>query len=722
MLLKRVRLSALYLILVVALLSCGRGKSTSISQNYDFFDSSFDVETRIDDLLSKMTLEEKVSALSTDPSVPRLGVKGSRHIEGYHGVVMGGPANWAPKGKEQIPTTQFPQAYGMGATWNVDLVEEMGEVQSVEARYIFQSPEYNKGALVIRAPNADLGRDPRWGRTEEVFGEDPFLVGELSLAFSKGLQGNHPKYWRTAALLKHYLANSNEDGRDSTSSDFDEQLYYDYYSYPFRKAIVEGGVNAFMVSYNAINGIPSHIHPYNKEVVMQKWGLDGIICTDGGGYRLLVTAHKAFDTYEEAAAEIIKGGINQFLDDYKEGVETALKKGLLTEKEIDEVLRGVYRVMIKLGLLDKNEDNPYERINSDEIKTAPWNSEKHNNIALRAAQESVVLLKNDGLLPLNKNKIEKIAVIGWLADTLLIDWYGGVSPNPITPLAGLKNKLGEQKIVYAKDNLYNVAVEAAESADVAIVVLGNNPITIDKWADSPDPAQGKEGIDRKSLHLYDESLAQWVFDANPNTILVLQSSFPYAINWSQQNLPAILHITHSGQAIGDALADVIVGDYNPAGRLVQNWPKSLKDIPDIMEYDIRKGHTYLYNKNEPLYPFGYGLSYSKFEYKNVDVSVDEENVTLKVQIKNNSDFVGDEVVQIYTSFDAEMQPIKALKGFKRVNFNANEQNEVDIIIPIEELKNWDIKKEAYRLPNKTVKFQIGSSSADVKLVVDVILK
>ncbi len=692
------------------------------AQEHRFFDSTLDVEIRVDDLLSKMTLEEKISALSTDPSVPRLGVKGSDHMEGYHGVVMGGPANWAPKGDEQIPTTQFPQAYGMGATWNIDLVEEMGEVQSVEARYIFQSPEYNKGALIIRAPNADLARDPRWGRTEEVFGEDPFLVGEISLAFAKGLQGYHPKYWRTASLLKHYLANSNEDDRGSSSSDFDDQLYYDYYSYPFRKAIIEGGVNAYMASYNAINGIPSHIHPYNKEVVMKKWGLDGIICTDGGGYRLLVMGHKAFDTYEEAAAAIIKGGINQFLDNYKEGVETALKKGLLKEKEIDEVLRGVYRVMIKLGMLDKNQDNPYEKINSKEMKIAPWNTESHKNIALRAAQESVVLLKNDGLLPLNKGKIEKVAVIGWLADTLLIDWYGGIAPNPITPLDGIKYKLGEQKVVYAKDNLYNAAVEAAESADVAIVILGNNPITVEKWADSPDPGQGKEAIDRKSLNLYDESLAQWVFDANPSTILVLQSNFPYAINWSQQNLPAILHITHSGQAIGPAIADVIFGDYNPAGRLGQSWPKSLRDIPEMMEYDIRKGHTYLYNKNEPLYPFGHGLSYAKFEYKEVETNISDDQVNVKVKIKNASDKYGDEVIQIYASFDVKDQPIKALKGFKRVNFNANEQKEVEINIPIDELKSWDMKKEEYRLPNNNFKLHIGSSSEDIKLVVDVIVK
>lgn len=691
------------------------------AQEHRFFDHTLDVETRIDDLLSKMTLEEKVSALSTDPSVPRLGVKGSQHLEGYHGIVMGGPANWAPKGNNQIPTTQFPQAYGMGATWNIDLVEEMGEVQSIEARYIFQSQEYNNGALIMRAPNADLGRDPRWGRTEEVFGEDPFLVGEISLAFAKGLQGYHPKYWRTASLLKHYLANSNEDGRDSSSSNFDDQLYYDYYSYPFRKAITKGGVNAYMASYNAINGTPSHIHPYNKDVAMKKWGLDGIICTDGGGYRLLVTAHKAFDTYENAAAAIIKSGINQFLDNYKDGVETALKKKLLTEKDIDETLRGVYRVMIKLGLLDKNQDNPYQKLNSNEMKIAPWNTESHKNIAVRAAQESVVLLKNDGLLPLNKDKIEKIAVIGWLADTLLIDWYGGIAPNPITPLAGLQNKLGEQKIVYAKDNLYNAAVEAAENADVAIVVLGNNPITVDKWADSPDPAQGKEGIDRKSLNLYDESLVQWVFDANPNTILVLQSNFPYAINWSQQNLPAILHITHSGQAIGMAMADVIFGDYNPAGRLVQSWPKSLRDIPEIMEYDIRKGHTYLYNKNEPLYPFGHGLSYAKFEYKEVTTIVEDEEVTVKVKIKNVSDIDGDEVIQVYVSSDVKGQPIKALKGFKRVSFNTNELKEVEIKIPIEELKSWDMKKEKYRLPNNNLKLHIGSSSADIKFVMDIIV-
>lgn len=685
------------------------------AQTHPFQNPDLDVEVRVANLLSLMTLEEKVAALSTDPSVPRLGVVGVKHIEGYHGVAMGGPANWAPKGDDRIPTTQFPQAYGMGATWDTDLIRQMGEVESIEARYLLQNPGMGKGGLVVRAPNADLGRDPRWGRTEECFGEDAFLVGQLSAAFVKGLQGDHPKYWRTAALLKHFLANSNEDGRDSSSSDFDERLFHEYYSYPFRQAIVEGGSNAYMAAYNAVNGVPAHIHSMNREIVMKQWGLNGIICTDGGGYRLLVSAHKAFPNLDIAAGAIIKAGINQFLDDYKEGVYGALDHGYLSENDIDDVLKGVYRVMIKLGQLDPSSLNPYADIGKDG-KNTPWNSEKHREVALLSAQKSIVLLKNENQLPLDKEKIKKVAVIGWLADTVLLDWYSGLPPYRITPLQGIIDKVGADNVIYAADNSYNAAVEAAKLADVAIVVLGNNPITVDKWAYSPDPAQGKEGIDRKSLHLYDESLVQWVVEANPNTILVVQSSFPYAINWSQEHVPAILHMAHNGQETGSALAEVIFGDYNPAGRLTQTWPKSVNQLPPMMEYDIRKGHTYLYFKETPLYPFGFGLSYSKFDYLSAQAKVVDDQILVTVEVENKGNRTGDEVIQVYASFPNSKveRPVKSLKGFARTSFNAKEKKTVEISIQLSDLSYWNIESQSFVIEPGKVNLFIGASSADIR--------
>lgn len=426
-----------YLLILIGIFSL---LNASAQTSYPFQNADLDMETRVDDLLSRMTLEEKVSALSTDPSVPRLGIKGAPHIEGYHGVAMGGPANWAPKGDERVPTTQFPQAYGMGATWNPELIRKAGEIESIEARYIFQNPEISKGGLVVRAPNADLGRDPRWGRTEEVLGEDPFLVGTLSTAFTKGLQGDDEKYWRTASLLKHFLANSNENTRDSSSSNFDTQLFYEYYGATFRRAILEGGSNAYMTAYNAVNGVPAHIHPMHKEISMARWGVNGIICTDGGGYTLLVRAHKAYDDYYRAAEGVIKAGLNQFLDNYREGVWGALAHGYLAEEDLDEVLKGVYRVMIKLGQLDPQDKVPYASIGRDG-KPAPWTSPEHQEAALQMARESVVLLKNEKqTLPLAGDELGKVAVIGHLADTILLDWYSGMPPFMSTPLDGSKKR------------------------------------------------------------------------------------------------------------------------------------------------------------------------------------------------------------------------------------------------------------------------------------------
>lgn len=707
------------------------GLNVAAQGAYPFQNPELDPEARIDDLLSRMTLDEKISALSTDPSVPRLGVKGAPHIEGYHGVAMGGPANWAPKGDEAVPTTQFPQAYGMGATWNPELIRLAGEMESIEARYIFQNPEIGKGGLVVRAPNADLGRDPRWGRTEECFGEDPFLVGALATAFTKGLQGNDDKYWRTASLLKHFLANSNENGRDSSSSDFDMQLYHEYYGASFRQAFIEGGSNAYMAAYNAINGVPAHVHEMHKEITEKMWGVDGIKCTDGGGYQLLLRGHKYYDDLYLAAEGVIKAGLNQFLDDYSEGVYGALAHGYLTEADVDEVLKGVYRVMIKLGQLDPAEQVPYATIGRDG-EPAPWTTEKHRQAALKMARESVVLLKNSiNTLPLNADELNKVAVIGHLADTVLLDWYSGLPPYRITPLEGIREKLGnDSKVLYAPDNDYNAAVEAASEADVAIVVLGNQP-TCDSeiWADCPDPGMGREAVDRKTLRLTDEYLVKLVMEANPNTVFVLQSSFPFAINWSQQNVPAILHLTHNGQETGTALADVLFGDYNPGGKLTQTWPKSEEQLPDMMEYDIRKGHTYMYFENEPLYPFGHGLSYTTFAWEAISINkqsvpADDKEVTITVKLKNTGDVKGDEVVQLYASFPESTvrRPAKALKGFKRVTLEPGERKKIEIPIKLEDLAYWDIKKERFVVEPGTVRIMAGASSADIQLADEFVIQ
>lgn len=278
------------------------------AQTYIFQDKNIDPETRIENLLSLMTIDKKIQCLGTNPSVKRLGLKATGHVEGLHGLAMGEPGNWG--GDKPVPTTTFPQAYGMGHTWDVTALKQMGEIEGYDVRYLYQSPKYKRGGLVVRAPNADLSHDPRWGRTEECYGEDPFLVASLSTAFIKGLQGDDPEYWMAASLMKHFLANSNEDTRTTSSSDFDESLLHEYYAYPFMKGVTEGGSRAYMAAYNKVNQVPMMVSPLLNELTVKQWGQNGIICTDGGALKLLIDHHQYYETLEMGAAMAIKSGIN----------------------------------------------------------------------------------------------------------------------------------------------------------------------------------------------------------------------------------------------------------------------------------------------------------------------------------------------------------------------------------------------------------------------------
>ncbi|MBN1144524.1 MAG: glycoside hydrolase family 3 C-terminal domain-containing protein [Bacteroidales bacterium] len=688
---------------------------------YPFQNPALSDNERIDNLISLMTLEEKVNALSTQLGIPRLGIRNCGQVEGLHGLAYGGPSNWGSR--NPVPSTIFPQAYGLGETWDVELIRKVAEQEAVENRYYFQSPKYLRGSLVMRAPNADLGRDPRWGRTEECFGEDSWLNARMTVAFIKGLQGDDPKYWRTASLMKHFMANSNEDGRDSTSSDFDERLFREYYGYTFYKGITEGGSRAYMASYNAYNGIPMTVHPILKEVTVREWGNNGIICTDGGALALLFNAHKHYPTMAEAAAACVKAGIGQFLDNYKPFIKEALAKGLVNEKEIDAVLRGNYQVALRLGLLDGKEDNPYSQIGvRDTID--PWTKPEVKQFVREVTAKSVVLLKNTNtLLPLDLTKIKSVAVIGPIADQVLADWYSGTPPYTVTPLQGIRNACGKNvSVTFTDENRMDEAVKAAKSADIAIVVVGNNPIgAINEWKVSPVPSDGKEAVDRKSLTLEQEDLVKLVYQSNPKTIMVLVSSFPFAINWSAENVPAILHITHSSQEMGNGLADVIFGKVNPAGRLVQTWPRSITQLPPMMDYNIRNGRTYMYFRDTPLYPFGYGLSYTSFAYSGMRFSTAvlpaNDEVKITVDVKNTGKYSGDEVVQLYVRYlDSKVErPLRQLKGFARVPVNAGETKPVTITLKAADLAYWDEKKHAFRVEPGKVELMLGGSSQDIRV-------
>ena len=657
------------LLLIFSLLLC---LQTSAQQTQAFQDTTLTDEQRVDHLLSILTLDEKINLLSTDLGVPRLNIPRCGHYEGLHGLTLGGPAMWGGRQRTEdgkvvptdCPTTIFPQSYGLGSTWDTDLVQKVAEQAAEEARYYMQTTGNKRHALVMRAPNADLARDPRWGRTEESFGED---------------------------------------------------------AYPFYKGITEGGSRAFMAAYNSWNGIPMSIHPCLEEITRKQWGNNGIICTDGGALKLLIEAHKSFPSFAEGAAAVVKATTGQFLDAYVPYVKEALEKGLLTEVDIDKAIRGNIFVALKLGLLDgDNSRNPYLSIGKNSTETPPFMTAEARRLAREVTAKSVVLLKNKKLLPLDAGKLRKIAVIGPYSDKIVQDWYSGTPPYETTILSGIRNAVKEgTEIIHAEDNRMGQAEKAAAAADVAIVCVGNHPYgTRADWKFSPVPSDGREAVDRKSLMLPDEDLVKLVLKANPNTILVLVSSFPYTINWSQEHVPAIVHITHCSQEQGNGLADVLFGKVNPAGRTVQTWVKDITDLPDIMDYDIRNGRTYMYHQGPVLYPFGYGLSYSDFAYEKIEsFKQDKKNIRVTVSVKNTSGRDGEEVVQLYASYPESKveRPSKQLRAFRRIPIKAGETRKVTLTVPKEELGYWNEGKQMFVVEPGTVKLLIGASSEDIRL-------
>ena len=710
---KNLLLSIILLLISVAL----------FAQEYPFQNPNLDDEARLDNLISLMTLDEKIMCLSTRPSVPRLGIKGTQTVEGLHGLALSGPANWALKGPGESVTTTFPQSIGLAQTWDPKLLQQVASLEADEARFLAQNPNYGRAGLIVFAPNADLGRDIRWGRTEECYGEDAFLAGKLTVAYVKGLQGDDPKYWKTASLMKHFLANSNENERTINSSNFDEQLFREYYGYAFYKGITEGGSRAYMAAYNKYNGIPCAVHPVLKDVTVNEWGQNGIIATDGGAFRLLLTDHHYYPDLEEAAVGCIKAGITMFLDNYIEPLKNAIDKGLVSEDEINASIRGSLRVLLKLGMLDNSDQNPYTQIGIIDT-TRIWNKPESHELVRKATQESVVLLKNDGqLLPLDKSIIKKIAVIGPSANLVVSDWYAGTPPYQVSVLDGIKNAVGDKvEILYAQTNKADSAVIAASEADIAIVCVGNHPLSYNLgWAVSYVPSDGREGVDREAITLEQEDLVKLVRKANPNTVLVVVSSFPYAINWSKENVPAILHISQSSQELGNGLADVIFGDVSPAGRLVQTWSRSIDELPPILDYNLRNGRTYMYDRYEPLFPFGYGLTYTTFEYSDLTTSQpqiqDGEIVNISAKVTNTGNFDSDEVVQLYASFpDSRVaRPVKTLKGFQRVFIPKGKSKEVVIPVKAEDLKYWDVDQHRFVLEPGKIEFFVGPSSAQPKL-------
>ncbi|MFD8009004.1 glycoside hydrolase family 3 C-terminal domain-containing protein [Streptomyces sp. NPDC058955] len=774
------------------------------SEPPDFRNPALPLQQRVDDLISRLRPDERLATLHQYvPAVPRLGLASFRTgSEALHGVSWLGVA------------TVFPQAVGLGATWDEDLVRKVAEAVSVELRAFHHhrppviAPDRAPTSLQAWAPVLNLLRDPRWGRNEEGYSEDPVHTARLGEAYCRGLAGDHPTYLRTAPVLKHFLAYNNEDDRCTTSSGLRPRVLHEYDLAAFRPVVASGAATGAMAAYNLVNGRPCHVSPL-IETELRRWarptGHELFVVSDAEAPSNLVDPEHYFDDHAESHAAALKAGIDSFTDHDEDSatpvgrLREALERGLIDQADVDRAVRRQLELRFRLGEFDPELD-PYAGI-GPEVIDCP----EHRALAWRAATESVVLLKNDGLLPLDPARTPRIAVIGPLADTLCEDWYSGTMPYQVGIADGLGAELaahdgevvrvegvdrialrsrttgelldkaafdvtdwgrgaltlraagtghylslkddatvaadqktlknwfvketfrlepaGEDTVLlrsvltgryaavdptdgrvtvtadapdsaerWERELLRDGAAEAraaAEAADAAVVVLGNHPMI-----------NGRETEDRTGIELPagQEELLRTVAAVRPETALVVMSSYPYAIDWADEHLPAVVWTSHGGQETGRALAAVLLGEAEPAGRLPQTWYRGDDPLPAPLDYDIIKaGWTYQYHRPAPLYPFGHGLSYTDFTYGDLTLSRSsigraEGTVDATLALTNTGARSGCEVMQLYVrASDARHEaPGLRLADFRKVRLEPGERREVTFRLPAERLAHWDV--------------------------------
>ena len=703
------------------ILLAGRGLAADVATNAPYLDVNRPVDQRVADLISRLTLEEKATLLNhVGPTVARFNIRADQWNQCLNGV------QW------DKPTTLFPICLAMSATWNTNLVHETASVLSDEARAIYNgwhldpnAPGQHKG-LIYRDPVINIGRNPYWGRNHESWGEDPFLTGRMAVSYVQGLQGDDPHYLKIAATLKHFAVNNVETDRKKLNATVPERMLHEYWLPHFFDAVVEGKACSLMASYNAINGTPNNMnHWLLSDTLKNDWGFQGFVVSDLGGVRTMVQGHENNQmTFEDAVAQSLMAGCDFSDKEFQDNIPAAVRDGKLTEARLDDALTRVLRVRFRLGEFDPFNSVPYSK-----IPTSVINDAEYRALALKVAQESIVLLQNRGdLLPLDKTKLKSIAVIGPLADRIVLNNYNGNADNTVTALQGIKDRLGTNAEVFysvggvvsdpsPRDNPFDKtaelqkAVELAKRADVALVVVGT------------DRQIEQEEQDRKTLGLTgtQEELVEAVFAANPKTIVVEMSAGPLTVPWIAKNVPAMLQSWWPGEEGGHAIADVLFGDANPAGRLPHTVYASETQVPPQNEYDITKGFTYMYVNGDPLFPFGHGLSYTTFKYSGIKLSADkikaDGQVNVSVDVTNSGKRAGDEVVQLYVHEEKSSVkvPVKELRGFQRISLQPGEKQTVAFTLPAAKLAIWDETTHGFVVEPGAFDVMVGASSADIRL-------
>ena len=680
------------------------------------------IAERVDDLVARMTLEEKVAQMRYSASaIPRLGVpEYNWWNECLHGVGRAGIA------------TVFPQAIGMAATWDVGLIEQIANVISDEGRakhheFVRQGQREIYQGLTFWTPNVNIFRDPRWGRGQETYGEDPYLTSAIGVTFVRALQGHHARYLKAAACAKHYAVHSGPEGeRHQFNAIASERDMRDTYLPAFEALVRVANVEAVMGAYNRTNGEPCCASPtLLQKILREEWGFEGHVTSDCWAIIDIYKYHKVVDTPEQAAALAVNNGCDLNCGDTYPYLTGSVEQGLIEESTIDRAVKRLFTTRMRLGMFDPDDLNPYAQI-PYEVN----DSESHRQLAIQTAQESMVLLKNaDHTLPLSL-ELQRVAVIGPNADSqkVLLGNYHGTPSHSVTPLEGIRAALPDAEVTYAQGcgvlgndtSGFDEAVALAQNAEVAILVLGLSQVIEGEEGQQEGVAEGEKSTgDRKDITLpgVQEDLLKAVHATGTPVVLVLLNGGVVAVNWADENVPAILEAWYPGQAGGTAIADVLFGEYNPAGRLPVTVYKSIEQLPEFTNYDMT-GRTYRYMTDEPLYSFGHGLSYTQFEYSNLQLSAESitanGSVTVSVDVTNTGDRAGDEVVQMYLHDveASEVRPNLELKGFTRFSLEPGQSRTVHFHTPASLLSFY--QDGAHIVEPGKVEVLVGASSVDIR--------
>ena len=687
------------------------------------------LEERVDDLVSRMTLEEKISQLLYYSSaIGRLGINEYNWWnECLHGVARAGVA------------TVFPQAIGMAATFSPESLYTVASAIADEARAKYNEFQKHEDrgiykGLTFWTPNVNIFRDPRWGRGQETYGEDPYLTGRLGVSFIKGLQGDHPEYMKTAACAKHFAVHSGpEIERHEFNAVATVKDMWETYLPAFRDAVKEAKVEAVMGAYNRTNGEPCCASKtLIQDILRDGWGFEGHYVSDCGAIADLHEHHEMTDSPEESAAMAVNTGCDLNCGMVYESLRKAVKKGLISEETIDKSVKRLFRTRFKLGMFD-----PEERVPYNSIPYEVNDSEEHRQLALEIARESMVLLKNkDSFLPLNKDEIKSIAVIGPNADRkeVLLGNYFGFPSKYTTVLEGIQQAVNKDTRVFYAEGCalgetpesfwgnppttgFSEALTVAEKSDLVVMCLGLSP---EFEGEEGSVAESDGGGDKLTLSLpgLQLELLKAVSQTGKPIVVVLLNGSPVELNWAHENVEAILEAWYPGEEGGTAITDILFGNYNPGGRLPVTYVKSMDQLPPFRDYSM-KNRTYRYLESAPLYPFGYGLSYTTFRYSNLHLSREElstgenEDIIVSVELENVGKHAGDEVVQVYIKdLEASVRvPVWQLNGVKRVSLEPGKKETVEFTLKKKQFSLIDDEGKCLLEPGK-FRIYVGGQQPD----------